>query len=109
MGKELNDLVESVDKLSDKVETKVKAVEEKIDAVVEKDTDYRNDLSELQETVKTWKEDGVPVDNSAMEKAVGDILDKQEKNRLQVDPVSGPRRRSSSSRIRGKAAPTSRT
>lgn len=87
MSNELKDLVESVDKLSTKVEKTVGDLEEKVATIVEKDTDYRNDLSSLGETVKTWKENGVPIDNEKIEKAIAEILEKQEKDRIQRRPV----------------------
>lgn len=80
-------LTESVDKLKGAVESRVDAVESSVKTLVEKDTDYQNDLSNLKETIAGWKDSGVPTDEGTIKKAMAEILDKQEKLHIQERQV----------------------
>jgi len=67
-----------VEELVDEVKKLSASVEERVVTVEKAQTDYRNDLSNLNEQIRSWKETGVPVNKETVHEAFNEMQDKQQ-------------------------------
>lgn len=80
---------EALQELTSEVKSFKDEQSKRLDVVVQQNTDFREDLSQLQAQVKDVKENGGSLDKKALEEAVTGILDKMDAQRVRARTSGG--------------------